>query len=147
LVFKSFEELAAAQAEIDAWGKAESYVDDPAGGGNDLRRGDADFKDFRATRWTPHATSRKWDRIDELAIYAGKREARRFKEIGRRAYALELVAKDQKRNGKVDYPDHLFWGKCPTAEAAPRAIPLAHHLASMVKQAVRPASKQRKCYA
>jgi hypothetical protein len=46
-LFKSFEEFAEAFNRIKAWGIRESYVDDPGGPSNDLRRGDAEYKEFK----------------------------------------------------------------------------------------------------
>jgi RNA polymerase sigma factor (sigma-70 family) len=69
--------------------------------------------------------------IDCFAEAADDRARRRLKEIGRRAYALELVAKEQKRKARVDqakHPGYLFctWLKQPTptnavAQPAPRS--------------------------
>ena len=136
-VFKSFEEFARAKAEVDAWGRRESYADDPRSGtSNDLRRGDAAYKadqEFKAEkygevdRWAaaqlydffnPHQLSNvrrshkpRSDLIDRLAIDFDKRAARRLKEIGRRAYALELKAHDDARAAAARRRDRVEWIK------------------------------------
>src|SRR5262249_40420505 len=58
-----------------------------------------------------------WSRIvDKLAEDADQRAWRRLKEIGRREYALELVAKDRRKPSRADYPDHLFCVASPIEE-------------------------------
>jgi hypothetical protein len=152
-VFKSFEEFARAKAEVDAWGRRESYADDPRSGvSDDLRRGDAEHQEFKAEKYgdadSPASSDAKWlyscfgqnqfsghlrwhgkpgrpdqthtvsGLVEFVAIETDKRAASRLKQIGRRAYALELVEKQQRQLGaaqrsRLDYPDHLFWEKYP----------------------------------
>jgi hypothetical protein len=50
-----------------------------------------------------------WSRIvDRLAEDADERAQQRFKEIGPRLYALELVAKDKRKAVRAEYPGYLF---------------------------------------
>lgn len=108
-VFKSFEEFATAREEIEAWGRRESYADDPGEGpSNDLRRGDAEYKADQEFR-PKQGPSRKRDHIDDAAIDADKRAARRLKEIGRPKYALELSAREAARAEAAKKRDRIEW--------------------------------------
>jgi hypothetical protein len=121
--FKSFEELAEAINEVKAWGIRESYVDDPGGPSNDLRRGDAEHKEFRPKQ----GPSRKRDRIDGAALDADRRAARRLKQIGGQAYALELVEKQQRQLAarRPGYPDYLWFDHHHQGDAPKRPTSLA----------------------
>jgi RNA polymerase sigma factor (sigma-70 family) len=63
--------------------------------------------------------------IDALAVDADKRAARRLKQIGRRAYALELVERDRKRiAARADEQQYLYpWKRW---KAKPVAAPQPH---------------------
>jgi hypothetical protein len=102
--------LREAAEQVDAWGQPVSYNtigsdDDDAALFNSL----TDDADFKCTRWTKHS-SRKRDRIDELALDADRQATRRLKQIGRRAYAIELVEKQQRQlpASPHGYPDYLW---------------------------------------
>jgi hypothetical protein len=146
-VFKSFEEFAAARAEIEAWGRRESDADDAkSGNGDDLRRGDAEHQEFTAQkygevdRWAaaqlydcfnPHQLSNvrryhkpRSDLIDRLAIDFDKRAARRLKEIGRKEYAWELCAREAARAAAARRRDRVEWIKA----CASRGINVAENV-------------------
>jgi hypothetical protein len=131
-IFKSFREFAEAFGAVEAWGQGQSYADDPrSGDSNDLRRGDAEHKEFKpekhgeVDRWAaaqiydcfnPHQLSNLRRRheqpsrlIDGMAVDADRRARQRLKVMGRRAYALELVEGHHARVEAAEKRDAAEW--------------------------------------
>jgi DNA-directed RNA polymerase specialized sigma subunit len=113
--YSSFSELAAALEEaaeqVNCWTEPVSYSTTEEDDAAPLYA--SDDADFEPVRWSKHS-SRKRDRIDELALDADRHAARRLKQIGRRAYALELVEKQNqqlKQTSRLGYPD---FGQVPS---------------------------------
>lgn len=81
------------------WHGHEKYVEDPA------------VEDDDAAPATPstRARTRAPDPIDRAADEADRRALRRLREIGRRAYALELVERDRKRIEARSDPDQYLY--------------------------------------
>ena len=77
------------------------------------------FSDFlSAGKWPG------WSRIvDGLAEDADKRAARRIKEIGRRAYALELVEKQQRQMAAIEERDRAEWALACASRELPAENP------------------------